>query len=547
MKSLSKSLLMAGMLCLLAGCGLLGPSKPTVIISSPPSGSQYQTGQDVAVQSTSSDSQGIIRVELFADGNSVKMDPSPTGQAQSQFTVIQVWKATTPGAHTLIVRATDDQQNVGESAVTVVVTGETASTNATSTATTSPTFSSISTAPPLIPTATNVPPAQPSATTGPVACTNNYQFIADVTIPDGQIVSAGGSFVKTWRVKNVGTCTWDSAYTIVFVAGEQMGAPSPALIPQAAPGATIDISLSMVAPASAGGHSSGWRLRASNGAQFGPTLTAVITVPGPPPPPGATPTHTPTVVPGCTGTPVISTFVASPATINLGASSTLSWGAVTNADTVEIDQGIGGKPAPGSVIVTPAASTIYTLIAHCGATTATRQVKVTVVVYDLIAKANIAHWEGSPPTVVLSFNGSDVDPNGFVIWRDNFLLNDGSRPARVLETHPKWVANGLIDGAYTDIFNSGYTVQASDRISGKIGFLSGASAGAVTFKVMIRPQGLANTFIVTLPLAYADGVKSFDVSLAGYVGRRADIILEVDAGVSAAQDWAVWQDVKITR
>lgn len=530
-KSIMKGLLLTA-LVLLTGCGLLGPAKPTVIISSPASGSQYQVGQDVAVQSTSSDAQGIIRVELFADGNSVKMDPSPTGQAQAQFTVIQVWKANSPGAHTLIVRATDNQGNVGESAVTVNVTGEAATTNATATpAATSPS----ATTAPSVATATNIPPAQPSATGAPSACTNAFQFIADVTIPDGQTVAPGGSFVKTWRVKNTGTCTWDSAYTIVFVAGEQLGAPSPSLIPQAAPGATIDISLSMVAPASPGVHSSGWRLRAGNGVQFGATLTAVISVPGTP------------VATGCSGTPNISSFTASPSTINLGQSSTLSWGAVTNADAVDIDQGIGGKPTPGSVSVSPTASTLYTLTAHCGATTATRQVKVTVVVYDLIAKANIAVWQSSPPLTNLSFNGSDVDPNGFVIWRDNFLLNDGSRPARVLETHPKWVANGVIVGTYTDIFYSGYTVQASDHISGKIGFLSGASAGTVTFKVMIRPQGGPNTFILSVPLAYADGVKPFDVSLAGYVGKRSDFFLEVDSGASAGQDWAVWQDVRITR
>jgi hypothetical protein len=53
--------------------------------------------------------------------------------------------------------------------------------------------------------------------------------------------------------------------------------------------------------------------------------------------------------------------------------------------------------------------------------------------------------------------------------------------------------------------------------------------------------------IMTLPLAYADGPKPFDIPLNGYTGRRAYLILEVDAGSTVGQDWTLWQDVKIWR
>jgi hypothetical protein len=96
-----------------------------------------------------------------------------------------------------------------------------------------------------------------------------------------------------------------------------------------------------------------------------------------------TPTRTPTrpVVqppPGCTGAPIVSSFSASPSTISPGGSSTLSWGAVSNADSVSIDQGIGGVGTPGSTTVSPSGTTIYTLTARCGSNTVTRQVQVTV-------------------------------------------------------------------------------------------------------------------------------------------------------------------------
>src|SRR5512135_3467629 len=45
------------------------------------------------------------------------------------------------------------------------------------------------------------------------------QFIADVTVPDGTRFSPGAAFTKTWRLKNVGTCTWSTSYTLVFSSG----------------------------------------------------------------------------------------------------------------------------------------------------------------------------------------------------------------------------------------------------------------------------------------------------------------------------------------
>ena len=95
-----------------------------------------------------------------------------------------------------------------------------------------------------------------------------------------------------------------------------------------------------------------------------------------------TPTHTPTLVlpppPGCSGTPSIASFGASPSTITAGQSTTLSWGAVTNADSVSIEPGIGGVATPGSRTVSPAKTTTYTLTARCGGNTQTRQTTVTV-------------------------------------------------------------------------------------------------------------------------------------------------------------------------
>ncbi len=42
------------------------------------------------------------------------------------------------------------------------------------------------------------------------------QFVTDVTVPDGSIYPPGATFTKTWRLKNIGTCTWTPSYSMVY-------------------------------------------------------------------------------------------------------------------------------------------------------------------------------------------------------------------------------------------------------------------------------------------------------------------------------------------
>jgi hypothetical protein len=117
-------------------------------------------------------------------------------------------------------------------------------------------------------TATPNPPTQ-TPTTKPVPC-NSAQFITDVSIPDFTEFKAGETFTKTWRVKNVGSCTWTTAYDLVFSSGNAMNAS--AVIPltgNVAPGQTVDLSVSMKAPESSGEYSGYWMLRNQNDALFG--------------------------------------------------------------------------------------------------------------------------------------------------------------------------------------------------------------------------------------------------------------------------------------
>lgn len=84
---------------------------------------------------------------------------------------------------------------------------------------------------------------------------------------------------------------------------------------------------------------------------------------------------------GCTrvspSVPVISQFSAAPDSISPGSAASLSW-TVSNASTVNIDNGIGNVATRGSRSVYPGQTTLYTLTATGpgGSNTATAQVTV---------------------------------------------------------------------------------------------------------------------------------------------------------------------------
>lgn len=109
----------------------------------------------------------------------------------------------------------------------------------------------------------------PTITPGGGNC-DGVGFIDDVSIPDGSEIEAGASFTKTWRLQNKGTCAWTTGYALVFASGERMGAPGALALPQnVAPEATIDISVTLNAPATSGTYRSEFKLRNANQAVFG--------------------------------------------------------------------------------------------------------------------------------------------------------------------------------------------------------------------------------------------------------------------------------------
>ena len=113
------------------------------------------------------------------------------------------------------------------------------------------------------------PPTAPGPIATPVPC-ESFRFVADVTIPDGAVMTPGQSFQKTWRILNTGSCVWTAAYQFVFARGDRLNAPAGVgLTRNVNPGETIDITVPMTAPMTNGTYRGNWLLRNPSGQLFG--------------------------------------------------------------------------------------------------------------------------------------------------------------------------------------------------------------------------------------------------------------------------------------
>lgn len=108
----------------------------------------------------------------------------------------------------------------------------------------------------------------------------NASFVAHVTQPYAPAFNPGDKFVKTWRVKNTGSCDWPRGFKLIFISGDRFGADSVELGQIVLAGATTEISLNMTAPSLSGVVTSTWQLTTEIGKPFGQVLSTSITLPG---------------------------------------------------------------------------------------------------------------------------------------------------------------------------------------------------------------------------------------------------------------------------
>ncbi len=502
-------LLIVGVLA--CSIGGVGQPKPTVVITYPQPGVVFSPGQEVVVQSVSAtnDVKGINRVELWVDGtlvHSQAIDPPVTS-----YTASQPWVPGVVGTHIVEVRAYDVDSRVSDPARVTVSVGEIPG--------------------PGTPGATGG--ATPTSPGGGPAATDQVSSGAMVTASVGLNVRSGpgidyeavGGLRAGESAQIAGKNADGSWWQIVYPAGSGGRAWVSANAKYSTAVRTEGVPVVETPP-----------LPATAFPTSTPTSPLPTETAGPPPPPPSS-------------KPVIYSFTADRYTITAGESVTLYWD-LANAEAAYLhyDGNVQGVVAPGNKTLAPAVTTTYKLVAHNAQGDTTAQLTITVnppsgptTILDFVSGAPSAAWTSNWGANVLPWNGSDTDSRGFVKWRDNAFLEDGSRPARVLETHPQWVPNGHIAGEYA----LPRPIQTGDRFRATVGFLQGAG-GDVTFSVLAAGGSVTvPTVVASVADSGTDGtLRNIDVGLDPFAGAT-HIILVVEAGPSSGQDWAVWRDARL--
>jgi hypothetical protein len=114
-------------------------------------------------------------------------------------------------------------------------------------------------------------------------------------MPFGDTFKPGQSFKKTWRIENTGTVNcgdWAEDSHFTFIGGDLMGSDSQKIKKFTKVGSSVSVTVSFVAPSSAGTYTGYWQMSTKNWELFGTTFSVSITVVGPtetPVPPTDTP------------------------------------------------------------------------------------------------------------------------------------------------------------------------------------------------------------------------------------------------------------------
>jgi hypothetical protein len=165
------------------------------------------------------------------------------------------------------------------------------------------------------------------------------------------------------------------------------------------------------------------------------------------------------------------------------------------------------------------------------------------VAYDFVRKAPEAKWlRAISAQGELPWNGPENDSRGFVRHLANVPLEGGQTFALVIETHPEWKSGGMIYGIYSNV-----PVPANARFSALVGFLKNATAtDGVTFEVYVFDKAAGSTQRIASKIARADGVlDEFSADLGAYAGKTVTFRLQVAAGETSIQDWAVWASAAV--
>ncbi len=256
------------------------------------------------------------------------------------------------------------------------------------------------------------------------------------------------------------------------------------------------------------------------------------------------PAPAPNPVPPVGAPSVIVAFSSNPSAITAGGTSTLLWN-VTGAISVNIDQGIGLVDVAGTRVVSPAASTVYTISATNAAGTVTRSAVITV--NSVII---------APPPVIIEFssNPSAITAGGTstLLWKvtgaTSVSLDQGIGQVSAAGTRVVLPAKSTV-----------YTISATNATGTVI------KSSAIIIVSAVPPTTASNP-VISFTAAHIGGTSwqlNWNVSNAtqiaiqpdiGPVNPTGSIVVTVPSGqtklyrLEAVNDWgwAYWQVIMAT-
>ncbi len=176
-------------------------NRPQIELIAPPSGVRVVQGDELEIETKSSDARGLNRVELWVDDGIYRVDQAV---AQPTFHVIQRWRADTPGEHRIKVQAVNVEEQTSQPVLITIEVLDPSLFTATptaavtdtpvATATPSPTAAAMPT--PTLPlqptwTATPITPTLPLTATPALTLTPTVQPVQ----PTGMIFIPAGPFL----------------------------------------------------------------------------------------------------------------------------------------------------------------------------------------------------------------------------------------------------------------------------------------------------------------------------------------------------------------
>ena len=382
---------------------------------------------------------------------------------------------------------------------------------------------------------------------------NSAGFIADVTVPDGSLFQPGAAFVKTWRLKNTGTCTWTSAYGLAFDSGDPLGATSSTPMPAVPPGGQVNLSLDMNAPTTPGHYRGYWKMHDAQGVKFGLGANANspfwvdINVSGPPTePPNAGLNIQGTVRlngAGLAGVRIYRSFAAYGGVLvaTSGADGTYraDFMPIPGDETVTVwAEAAGYTFDPPNVMWRHYHGLENRVLDFTAAGAPPSPPPPNGTVFDFNKELCAARWMSGAGR--LPCPATDGDARGFVLAVDGPRLENGSiDSAPGLLVSPQNKFNGYIQGFFPE-----YTVRPGDHFRASVGCAYGSSC-YVTYRLDYQINNGAINILWSWKEKNEGMIYQLDKDLSALAGKKVSFILTLLATGPSAGDRALWGQPRI--